>query len=634
MRFLLRCLAYFKPDLPRIIWSLVLTFLATLVALLQPFVVTVLFDNILGKQPPAGRVAKLFLAVLPEGDWKGQILGLAILGLLVTIVGGLLTMWQTMAAVKVGYYGLMRVRCELFEKLQQLSLAYHRARPQGDSIYRLSYDTYGLQTILNIVVGNFLVSAVMLLVMAWILFSMNWELALLSMVAVPLLVLTHKWSQKTLTRKWEDAKEADMDLLTSIQRSIASLWLTQAFGRERDEYGRFQGAVGGTVRLMLRVHWREVIYTLAVTTILGLGTALILGYGGYLAYRDQILPGGLGAAGMTVGKLYFFWACLNKFYEPLNKLTGSGSTLAQGAVQSRRVFEVLDTEPAVRDAPGAIPLPRQARTLELRDLQFEYFPGQPVLRGISATITPGEMVAFVGSSGVGKSTLLNLLPRFYDPTGGALLLDGHDLRTVKLADLRKHIALVLQENPLLPASVAENIAYGRPDANETEVARYSRMAGADGFIEALPDKYGTPINENGNNLSGGQRQRIAIARALITEAPILILDEPTSALDATNEQMVTETLRGLKRQRTIILVSHRLSTVADCDQIYVMDEGRIIERGTHEELLAGRGLYYRMARHQMKLGDEDGEEEDLRLPAAEENGQPLATPAAASPEAV
>jgi subfamily B ATP-binding cassette protein MsbA len=428
----------------------------------------------------------------------------------------------------------------------------------------------------------------------------------MSMVAVPLLMLTHKWSQKTLTRKWTDAKNADMGLMTTIQRSIASLWLTQAFGRERDEYGRFRGAVGGTVGLMLRVHWREVIYTLTVTAILGLGTTLILGYGGYLVYRDH-LPGGPGDAGMTIGTLYMFLAYLGKFYEPLNKLTGSGSTLAQGAVQSRRVFEVLDTEPAVRDAPGATPLPRQSRTLELRDLEFEYCPGQPVLRGISATITPGEMVAFVGSSGVGKSTLLNLLPRFYDPTGGALLLDGHDLRTVRLADLRRHVALVLQENPLLPASVAENIAYGRPDAAAAEIERYARMAGAAEFIEALPERYDTAINENGNNLSGGQRQRIAIARALITEAPLLILDEPTSALDAQNEQMITETLRNLKRQRTIVVVSHRLSTVADCDQIFVMEAGRIVERGTHEQLLASRGLYYRMARHQLKLGGDEGE---------------------------
>jgi ABC-type multidrug transport system fused ATPase/permease subunit len=210
---------------------------------------------------------------------------------------------------------------------------------------------------------------------------------------------------------------------------------------------------------------------------------------------------------------------------------------------------------------------------------------------------------------VGKSTLLNLLPRFYDPTGGGILLDGHDLRKVTVASLRKHVALVLQENPLLPTSVAENIAYGRPEATAGEVKRYAEMAGAGAFIDAMPEKYETVLNENATNLSGGQRQRLAIARALITEAPIMVLDEPTSALDAQNERMITETLRELKRQRTIILVSHRLSTVADCDMIFVMDAGRIIERGTHDELVARRGAYYDMARHQMKLADEAGEAE-------------------------
>ena len=602
MRFLLRCLAYFKPDLPRIVWSLVLTFLATLVALVQPFVVKVMVDSVLKEHPSTAWQDRLFLSVLPAGK-PGQIIGLAAIGLLITVVGALLTMWQTMAAVKVGYYGLMRVRSELFQKLQQLSLAYHRARPQGDSIYRLSTDTFGFQTILNIVVGNFLVSAVMLVVMAWIMFAMNWRLAAVSLVAVPLLVLTHKWSQRTLARHWTEAKDADMGLMTAIQRSIASLWLTQAFGREADEYDRFNRSVGHTVRLMLRVHWREVVYTLLVASILGLGSALILGYGGYLVYRDQFVYH-LGGAGLEIGGLWVFLSYLSRFYEPLNKLTGSGSTLAQGAVQARRVFEVLDQDPVIKDGPGAIDLPRQPRVVELRDVSFEYAPGNPVLRDVSATIRPGSMVAFVGPSGVGKSTILNLLPRFYDVTGGAILLDGHDVRTVKVASLRKHVAIVLQENPLLPTTVAENIAYGAPHATMDQVRRAAEMAEAHAFIEALPQRYETVLNENATNMSGGQRQRLAIARALITEAPLLILDEPTSALDPRNEQMITETLGHLKRQRTIIIVSHRLSTVADCDEIFVMDEGRIVERGTHDELLARRGMYYRMARHQMRLEDE------------------------------
>jgi ABC-type multidrug transport system fused ATPase/permease subunit len=215
------------------------------------------------------------------------------------------------------------------------------------------------------------------------------------------------------------------------------------------------------------------------------------------------------------------------------------------------------------------------------------------------------MVAFVGSSGVGKSTLLSLLPRFYDPTDGAIQLDGQDIRGVRIKDLRKHIALVLQENVILPASVSENIAYGRPDATESQIHHAARLAEADTFIRALPQGYQTEINESGANLSGGQRQRIAIARALITEAPIMILDEPTSALDPNNERAITHTLNALKGKRTIILVSHRLSTVIECDQIFMMEHGQIIERGTHEELVAKRGAYYEMAKHQLQLEESD-----------------------------
>jgi subfamily B ATP-binding cassette protein MsbA len=216
------------------------------------------------------------------------------------------------------------------------------------------------------------------------------------------------------------------------------------------------------------------------------------------------------------------------------------------------------------------------------------------------------MAAFVGSSGVGKSTLLNLLPRFYDPTSGAVKLDEFDARKIKIADLRKHIALVLQDSVILPTTVAENIAYGQPSATLAQIKHAAELAGAASFIEAMPQKYQTQISEAGSNLSGGQKQRLSIARALLTEAPIIVLDEPTSALDPQHEQMIVQTLRGLKRQRTIIIVSHRLSTVADCDQIFVMDQGRIVEQGTHQALIERHGLYFDMARHQLKLDDPAG----------------------------
>ena len=605
MRFFLRCLAYFKNDVPQVLWSLVLIFLATLAGLLQPFPLAILIDSV----TPNTKLStawqyRLILSLVPD-SFLGKVLGLAAVSLGLSVLGGLLTMVQTMANVGVGYRGLMRVRCDLFDKLQQLSLGYHRSQPQGDAIYRLSTDTYGFQTILNVVVGSILVSSVMLVVMTWIMFWMNWRLALMSVIVVQLLLFVHQWSQRRLTDRWKKAKEVDADLTTSIQRSIASIWLTQAFGREADETARFQTFVGRSVRSMLRVHWQEVLYGLAVTSVLGLGTALIFAVGGYLVWRDQFQHQ-LGEQGMTVGKLYLFLSYVSQFYGPLNRITGSGASLAGGAAGARRVFEVLDQDPDIADAPGAIRLPRQPRTLELRDVSFAYESAkdEPVLRGISVTIKPGRMVAFVGSSGVGKSTLLNLLPRFYDPTAGKLLLDGYDLRKLRVRDLRKHIAIVLQDAGLLPTTVAENIAYGRPEATEAQIQRAAGMAGAATFIEGLSEKYDTQVSENASNLSGGQRQRIAIARALLTEAPILILDEPTSSLDPHNEQMVTDTLRELKRQRTIIVVSHRLSTVADADEIYVMEAGRIIERGTHDELIAKRGEYYRMAKHQLKLPDE------------------------------
>jgi ATP-binding cassette, subfamily B, bacterial len=283
-------------------------------------------------------------------------------------------------------------------------------------------------------------------------------------------------------------------------------------------------------------------------------------------------------------------------------LTGFAANVQGGVAGAQRVFEVLDRDPAIRDVPGAIPMARKPRVLEFDDVSFSY-EGRTssVLDHISSKITPGQMVAFVGSSGAGKSTLLNLLPRFYDPTSGAVRLDGIDVRNVRLADLRKQVALVLQESVILPTTIAENIAYGRPRATRQQIREAARLAGAAEFIERMPEGYNTVICEGGQNLSGGQRQRISIARALLTEASFIVLDEPTSALDPLHEQMIVQTLQKLKGLRTIILVSHRLSTVRDCDQIFVMSAGKIVEQGTHEQLLEEHGVYHQMASHQFDL---------------------------------
>jgi len=301
---------------------------------------------------------------------------------------------------------------------------------------------------------------------------------------------------------------------------------------------------------------------------------------------------------MTIGDLVVFTSYLGMLWGPLCSMTGFFYNIQNGVAGAERVFEVLDRDVAIVDKPSARPLSRQSRTLELDRVTFSYDGKSPVLRDVSVKIEPGEMVAFVGASGVGKSTLLNLLPRFYDPTSGAIRLDGIDARDIKVADLRRHVALVLQESVILPTTIAENIAYGSPSATLAQVRHAASLAGAAEFIEQLPEGYNTTISEGGQNLSGGQRQRISIARALLTEAPFVVLDEPTSALDPLHEQLIIDTLLRLKRHRTIILVSHRLSTVVDCDRVFVMDGGAIVEEGPPPVLQARNGLYAKMARAQ------------------------------------
>ncbi len=589
-----RAISYFRQDAGKIIASLALIGLSVLLSLLWPFPLAILIDSVLGGKTSDHPLYRMFFAIVPTNDPRTQIIALALIMFALRMGAEILRFIQTLISIRIGYNGLMRVRCDLYRKLQELSLAYHRAQPQGDAIYRLSYDTLGFQALLNVLQGV-LVNVITLVIMAAIMFSTNWRLTLIALAIIPLLVLTMRRYNKILKQRYTQSYEVDSQLTTAIQRSVASIGLVQAFGREHDEYSNFLHTVGRSIAVKLKLHWDEVMYWLILGTIFAVGAAAIFGYGGLLVHRGVL----------EVGMLTIFLYYLEKLYEPLKALSGSGASLQGGVAGVERVFEVLDRDPVIKDSPDAQPLPRKPRALELENVSFQYLDDAPVLRDVSVRIESGQMVAFVGSSGVGKTTLLNLLPRFYDPTRGALKLDDQDIRKVKLADLRKHIALVLQEGVVLPTSIAENIAYGRPDASDAQIAEAARLAGADSFIEKLPQKYETEVTEAGQNLSGGQRQRIGIARALVTEAPILVLDEPTSALDPTNEQMITQTLSNLKGRRTIIIVSHRLSTVADCDQIFVMDEGRIVEQGTHEELLSKRGLYWRMAKHQLKLEEKE-----------------------------
>ncbi|MFC1458079.1 ABC transporter ATP-binding protein [Microvirga arabica] len=585
-----RALGYFAADRVWIAALVALIGVSICVGLFEAWPLAVLIDSVLTGQPKGDRVHSLFLSILPA-DTVGQVVGLVLMGMGLHIIGYLAWFGRMMINYHLNYRGTTRVRHDLFRKLQHLGVTYHRSHPQGDAIYRLTTDAFGPWGIMDTVIGTS-VAAVTLTVMTAILLSRNVSLTFAAFTVAPFMIWSNWRFGVRIHERALASKQVDADLTSSIQQAMVRVPLAQTYQREAYEFRRFRGAVARSVRALLRLNIQEQLYPLARDSVLAVGGAIILGYGGYLVYRDQFVSPVEG--GMTVGLLIVFMDYVRKLWEPLKWLTEFVVKVRIFEAATRRVFRILDTPEAITEAPGAASLPIASRTLVLDRVGFAYRPGYPILHDLCATIRPGEMVAFVGPSGTGKSTLLALMLRLYDPTTGAVRLDGVDLRAARLMDTRGHMALVAQDSLMLPATITANIAYGRPGASRYEIERAAELAGAAAFIDDLPEGYETVLTEGGQNLSGGQRQRLAIARALLTRAPFLILDEPTSALDPHHEQLLLETLRSLRGGRTIVLVTHRLESVVACDQVFVMDAGRVVERGTHHELLERNGHYARM----------------------------------------
>jgi ATP-binding cassette, subfamily B, bacterial len=582
-----RAFYYFSPDWPWIATLVALIAVSVAVGLLEAWPLAILVDTVLTHEPRTGWLHRYFLAALPE-DKPGQIKGLVLIGLTFQIVGYFAWMARMMINAYLSAWGTTRVRANLFGKLQRLDLGYHQSRPLGDSLYRLTTDAFGPWGIVDIMIGTS-VAAVTLTVMTAIMLSRNVGLTAAAFAVAPLILWSNWRFGVRIHQRALESKQVDAELTAHIQQAMGRVPLAQAFRRELSEFRGFDMAVSRSVRALLRLNWQEQLYPLARDTILSIGSAIILGYGGWLVYRDQFLTP--IPDGMTVGALIVFMDYLRKLWDPLKWLAEFFSKIRTFEAAARRVFFVLDAQEAISDKPDARPLSARPRRLAFDRVSFGYDTGRLVLSDIAATIAPGEMTAFVGPSGTGKSSLLKLMLRFHDPSSGAVRLDGVDIRDVRLTDLRAHFAFVTQDNLMLPTSVAENISYGRPAATREEIEAAATLAGAAAFVADLPDGYDTILNEGGANLSGGQRQRLAIARALLSSAPFLVLDEPTSALDPQNERMLIETLHRLKRRRTIVLVTHRLHSVVDCDRVFVMNAGRIVERGNHAQLLAQGGAY-------------------------------------------
>jgi ATP-binding cassette, subfamily B, bacterial len=473
---------------------------------------------------------------------------------------------------------------DLFARMQQLSLHFHAQKSVGDNVRRITADCTCASVIVKDALLPVFSSAVSLIAIFCILWRIDAPLALLSLAVVPgMMFVFWRFAGPMMSRSYEQ-QEAEGKVYEVVEQTFSAIPIVQAFAREDFNRRLFGQATQSTLAATLSLTRVQMQFKVLIGLATALGTAAIMWLG-----ARHALSGTPDA--LTLGTIIAFLSYLASLYEPLESIMYTGSTIQGAAGSARRVLEVLQTENQVADRPGAVTLKEVRGNVRLENVTFGYTPERPVLKNISLDVAPGETLALVGQTGAGKSTLVSLLPRFFDPWEGRVLLDGQDLREVRLKSLRSNVSLVLQEPFLFPVSIAENIAYAVPHATLDQIEAAARAANAHEFILRMPNGYNTVIGERGATLSGGERQRLSIARALLKDAPILILDEPTSALDVETERTLLEALERLTRGRTTFIIAHRLSTIRRANRIVVLKDGRIAETGSHNELLAKGEIY-------------------------------------------
>jgi len=584
-------LPYAGSALPTLVLIAAVTLAGSIVAMLEPWPMKILVDHVLSGREITGDLATITTILPGAGSREILLVWVALAGLLFFALGAVMDVILTDAWVRAGQTMTYRLAADVFARLQRRSTTFHGRTAVGDSMTRVLSDSWCVNTLIDALLFKptyaVLTGAGIIVIMA----QLNVQLTLIALLVVPFMAIASLLAGRRIRVASKAKRKAGVRINAHIQQSLSGVSVIQAFAQESEEQRRFGELAGESIRAEQRSAVTAQVNRLAsgLVTTTGIGVVLWLGSKQVLADR------------LTLGGLLVFIAYLRTLQGKMLAIAGSYAVLQSVDASVERVIDALG-EPDVVEKPNPVRVHRSEGRVRIENVTFGYEPGRPVLHDVSIEALPGETVAIAGATGAGKSTLVSLIPRFVDPWSGRVTLDNTDVRELRIRDLRRQIAWVPQETHLFSMSVAENIAFGRTSATRDEIEMAARDAGASSFIGRMPQGYDTVLGERGMTLSGGERQRIAIARALLVDAPILILDEPTSALDAETEALLQSAMKRLCEGRTVIVIAHRLSTIRKADHVIVLEHGVITERGNHDDLVAGAGLYSRLGMWQSGVG--------------------------------
>ena len=596
MKLLLRLIRYTKPYKRFLIIATVSSLCITALNLLTPALLRELIARMTSGTPGALLLPLYRLFRMdPSGGLNLPAVYLLAGALMATYL--LRTVFSYLSSYlshKASWNLVSDMRTMVYDHMQKLSLRFFHNKQTGQLLSGVINDTATFENLIAHSLPDIMTNILVIIGVTTLLLTMNWRLALLTIIPVPFLLLATLLYSKRVLAKFRDAQRTLADLNADLQDNLSGIKEIQVFNKEADERQKIDRRSRSYADAILGALRMNAVFHPSVEFITAMGTVIVVFFGGIMATRFLVQTADIVA----------FLLYLGMFYGPISVLARVMEDIQRSFAGGERVFEMLDTEPDIADGPKAAPLARCEGALEFRNVSFRYRDDVPVLDNVSFTAKPGQMIALVGPTGVGKSTIISLIPRFYDPTIGQVLLDGRDLRDVTLHSLRSQVSMVLQDVFLFNGTIADNIAYGSPGASRADIERAAKIACAHGFITDAPDGYDTMVGERGLLLSGGQKQRIAIARAVLKDSPVLVLDEATASVDTETEAQIQRAIQNLAGTRTIVVIAHRLSTVKRADQILVLEKGAIAERGTHEQLVDAGGLYSRLSRAQFASFDD------------------------------